>query len=202
NGAGVRSPLAGDGSIYFNGEDGRIMRLDSKNDKCSETGVSFPDGSPGMRASTRQSKKGDVFGTTHKTNQLFRFRPRDNELEMLGPTWGKGQYATVAVLSPDERFVYYLPGSHGKAFQFGTPVIQYEIASKTRKVLAFLAPMLEEETGFVPGGTYGMKLSQDGETMFVNFNGHAADEIRPAHMKPIGFGLCGFAAIHIPKSER
>jgi hypothetical protein len=36
----------------------------------------------------------------------------------------------------------------------------------------------------------------------VNFNGHAADEIRPGKMTPIGFGLCSFAAIHIPQSER
>jgi len=55
---------------------------------------------------------------------------------------------------------------------------------------------------YVPGGTYGMKLSADGSTIYVNFNGHPADLIRPANMKPIGFGLTAFAAIHIPASER
>lgn len=192
--------LAADGTIYFNGGAGQIMHLDSKK-KTSGTAISFA-ASPGMRASTRQSTAGDFFGSTHKTNLLFRYRPQDGQLETLGPTWGTGQYTTVMVLSPDERFVYYLPGAHGQAFKYGTPIVQYEIATKTRKVLAFLAPAFEEQFDYVPGGTYGLKLSEDGATLYVNFNGHAADGIRPANMKPIGFGLCSFAVIQIPASER
>lgn len=193
--------LAADGTIYFNGDKGQILHLDPVQKTISSTGVAFSN-STGMRASTSQSRNGDIFGSTHGSNQLYRFRPASNQLEMLGPTWGTGQYTTIMLLSPDERFVYYLPGSHGQAFKYGTPVVQYEIATKTRKVLAFLAPALEEQIDYVPGGTYGMKLSQDGGTLFVNFNGHAADEIRPGQMKPIGFGLCSFVAIQIPKSER
>jgi hypothetical protein len=128
--------------------------------------------------------------------------PAKGELEMLGPSWGKGEYTTVMTLSPDERFIYYLPGSHGQAFKYGTPVIQYEIATKTRKVLAFLAPAFAEGADYVPGGTYGTKLSTDGSTLYVNFNGHAVDAIRPAVMMPIGFGLTSFMAIQIPESER
>lgn len=193
--------LAADGTIYFNGSDNEIMHLTPTTQKITGTGVKFSE-APGMRASTGQSTEGDIFGSTHKTNQLFRYRPQDGTLEMLGPTWGTGQYTTVMVLSPDERFVYYLPGAHGKAYQYGTPVVQYEIATKTRKVLAFLAPAFEHQFGYVPGGTYGIKLAADGGTLYVNFNGHAADAVRPSTMKPIGFGLCSFAAIHIPATER
>jgi hypothetical protein len=177
------------------------MKLDPRTKKIAQTGVKISD-APGMRASTSQSRRGEIFGATYKTNQLFRYRPEDKAFELLGPTWGTGQYTTVMVLSPDERFVYYLPGSHGQAFRYGTPVVQYEIAGGTRKVLAFLAPAFEEKFAYVPGGTYGAKLSADGATLYVNFNGHAADGIRPANMRAIGFGLCSFAAIHIPKSER
>lgn len=193
--------LAADGTIHFNGADGNIMRLDPAAQRITNTGAVIPD-APGMRASTRQSSRGDIFGATHKTNQLFRYRPDEKQVELLGPTWGLGQYTTVMALSPDERFVYYLPGAHGKAWQYGTPVVQYEIATGTRKVLAFLAPAIEARIKYVPGGTYGVKLSGDGGTLYVNFNGHAADEIRPSTMRPIGFGLCSFAAIHIPASER
>lgn len=193
--------LARDGTIYFNGEGGQIMKLDPKSKKIGKAGVTLSD-SPGMRASTLQSSSGDIFGATHKTSQLFRFRPDDKKVELLGPTWGTGQYTTVMVLSPDQRYVYYLPGAHGQAFRYGTPVVQYEIATGTRKVLAFLAPVLEHAIDYVPGGTYGVKLSRDGSTLYVNFNGHAADRIRPANMRPIGFGLCSFVAIHIPKAER
>ena len=80
--------------------------------------------------------------------------------------------------------------------------MQYEIATGRRKVLAFLADVCEQECDYVPGGTYGLKLSADGSTIYVNLNGHASDSVRPASMKTKGFGLCAFAAIHIPESER
>ncbi|MEQ8790666.1 MAG: hypothetical protein RIC55_30490 [Pirellulaceae bacterium] len=192
--------LGRDGSVYFNGEGG-IWKYDLQSGKLAATGVSMGE-SPGMRSSTRESKDGVIYGTTHKTNELFAFDTKQGKVELLGPTWLTGQYTTVSMLSPDERFVYYLPGSHGKAWQYGTPVVQYEIATGRRKVLAFLAETMDKKLGFVPGGTYGAKLSDDGSTLYVNFNGHAADRQRPEKMKPIGFGLCGFAAIHIPASER
>lgn len=154
-----------------------------------------------MRCSTVESKSGFVYGITHQTNQLFRYHAGRDELEMLGPNWLTGMYTAVCVLSPDERFVYYLPGAHGQAFKEGTPVIQYEIAAGRQKVLAFLADAFEAECGYVPGGTYGIKLSADGRTLFANLNGHAPDGVRPASMKTKGFGLCAFAAIEIPAAE-
>jgi hypothetical protein len=167
----------------------------------TRTKSAFPD-SPGMRSSTRESKDGHIYGTTHKTGQLFRYTPAKDELKLLGPAWMKDDYVTVCELSPDERFIYYLPGAHGGAFRQGTPVIQYEIATGRRKVLAFLAKAFEQEHDYVPAGTYGMKVSADGGTLYVNFNGHPGERNRPKNIKPIGFGLCGFAAIHIPASER
>jgi sugar lactone lactonase YvrE len=193
--------MARDGAIYFNGDKGAIMKYDPVAGKIVPTRSAFA-GSPGMRSSTSESRDGAIYGTTHSTGQLFRYRPAKDDLTLLGPAWMRGDYVTVAILSPDERFVYYLPGAHGNAFRHGTPVIQYEVASGRRKVLAFLAPAFEREHGYVPAGTYGAKLSSDGSTLFVNFNGHAADKHRPKTMKPNGFGLCGFAAIHVPKSER
>jgi hypothetical protein len=192
--------LARDGSVFFNG-DGGIWKHDAATGALLKTGVCF-DGSPGMRSSTRESKDGDIYGNTQITGQLFRFRHAKSELQMLGPNWNKGEYVTVCELSPDDRFLYYLPGAHGGGFKNGTPLVQYEIATGRRKVLAFLAGAFEQEYDYVPSGTYGMKISADGATLFVNFNGHPADRTRPKAMKPNGFGLCSFAAIHIPQSER
>jgi hypothetical protein len=195
--------LARDGSIYFNGAEGAIMKYDAKTRQLAKTRSAFQK-SPGMRSSTLESRDGAIYGTSHQAGQLFRYRPAKDELTLLGPAWLKGDYVTVTMLSPDDRFVYYLPGAHGQGVRqgHGTPVIQYEIASGRRKVLAFLAPALEQTHGFHPGGTYGAKLSADGSTLYVNFNGHAADKFRPKNMRPNGFGLCGFAAIHIPRTER
>lgn len=198
--------LARDGSIYFNGgdskaKDGVIVKYDAATGKLANTRSAFK-GSPGMRSSTLESKDGAIYGTTHGTGQLFRYRPSKDDLTLLGPNWLRGEYVTVSMLSPDERFVYYLPGAHGGAFRYGTPVIQYEIANGRRKVIAFLAAAIEQAQGYVPAGTYGAKLSADGATLYVNFNGHAADRLRPKKMRADGFGLCAFAAIHIPRTER
>ena len=190
--------LTADGSILFNGEGG-VWKYDGT--ALEKTGASFGD-APGMRASTRESKVGLIYGSTHKTNELFQYNVANNELKMLGSNWLTGQYTTVMILSPDERFAYYLPGAHGRAYEYGTPVVQYEVKTGRRKVLAFLAEPFAQEYGYVPAGTYGIKLSADGSTLYANFNGHPVDALRPSRMRPIGFGLCSFAAIHIPASER
>lgn len=197
--------LLKDGSILFNGEptgeDAPLMKLNLDDGQIRQT-KSVLKGSPGMRCTTRETKDGAIFGITYKNTQLFRYDVKRDELEIIGSDWLAGSYVAVCELSPDEKYVYYLPGAHGKAWNDGTPVIQYEIASRQQKVLAFLAPTLDRKLDYVPGGTYGMKLSADGGTLFVNFNGHPGDKIRPAKMKPNGFGLTSFAAIHIPASER
>ena len=111
---------------------------------------------------------------------------------------GRGGYTTVIALSPDGKYLYYLPGAHGKAYESGTPVMRYEIATGKHAVLAFLASYCEREFGYVPAGTYGMKLSADGHTIYVNFNGHLAESSqRPKHLRPNGFGLTSFVAIHL-----
>ena len=193
--------LARDGAVYFNGEGSRIWKYDPATNQVAQTRSAF-EGSPGMRSSTRQARDGAIYGTTHQSGQLFRYQPARDELRLLGPAWLGREYITVCELSPDERFVYYLPGAHGGAFRQGTPVVQYEIATGRRKVLAFLAKTFEQAHEYVPAGTYGMKISADGATLYVNFNGHPTDRLRPRHLRPNGFGLCSFVALHIPRSER
>ena len=192
--------LAKDGTIFYNGAEA-LYRCEPKSHALVRTAATWGD-SPGMRCSTRESAAGEIFGITHKSTQLFKLTAKTAQLELLGPNWLAGSYTAVCLLSPDERFLYYLPGSHGGAVKDGTPIVQYDLAKKQQKVLAFLAPACEAELGYVPAGTYGLKLSADGGSLFVNFNGHAADRLRPAAMKPNGFGLCAFAEIQIPASER
>lgn len=192
--------LLNNGQIIFNGNSG-LMRLDPRLRLVMSTRSQLPD-SPGMRCASRETSEGVLYGVSHGTNQLFSYAAATDELKLLGVNWLSGEYTTVCELSPDDRFLYYLPGAHGKAWEYGTPVIQYEIATGTRKVLAFLAPAVEQASDYVPAGTYGMKLTADGGTIYVNFNGHAGDAIRPKTMKPNGFGLTAFAAIGIPESER
>jgi predicted esterase/streptogramin lyase len=192
--------ITNDGSIIFNGESS-LMKYDSKSESIQTLAAKFAN-APGMRSATHETKDGFIYGSTYKTNELYRYDVKNDSLKMLGPTWLTGQYTTVMEISPDERFLYYLPGAHGKAYLHGTPVIQYEIKTGARKVLAFLAPSIKKRHGYVPAGTYGVKVTPDGSTLYVNFNGHPVAGLRPARMKPNGFGLCSFIAIHIPETER
>lgn len=188
------------GRVYFNGKDG-LWRYDPDKGDIAPTGVAFP-GKATMRSATDISKDGYIYGTTMGPGLLFRYHPASNKLDMLGPDFLLGEYTTVTVLSPDERFVYYLPGAHGGAKDIGTPVVQYDIKAGTQKVLAFLRGPIEEKTGYVAAGTYGVKISADGSTLYANLNGHAGDKIRQGKMPTHGFGLTSLVAIQIPKEER
>lgn len=189
--------LASDGSIYFNGEGG-IWKCDPQAKAIAFTGAVLGK-SGGMRCSTRESKDGHIYGVTMGTNEIFRYTPATNEVKLLGRNFVTGSYTTVCVLSPDERFVYFLPGSHGGAKDIGTPVLQYEIKTGQRKVIGFMREAFETLYDYVPAGTYGTKMSADGATVYVNFNGSHVPT-PPRHQA--AFGLTSFAAIHIPESER
>jgi sugar lactone lactonase YvrE len=188
------------GNVYFNGAQNTLWKYDRAMSRLVQTKSNWGK-SPGMRSSTRESRNGHFFGTTHQGGQLFRYTPARDDLALLGPCWMTGDYTTVAELSPDERFIYYLPGAHGQASRTGTPVVQYDIANRRIKVIAFLARAFEQAHDYIPAGTYGVKISADGGTLYVNFNGYPTKNL-PKHLRPNGFGLCSFAAIQIPRSER
>lgn len=199
-----------EGAVYFNGKGGELWRYDPQAKAIAGTGMVLPneggkpEGQATMRSSTAQGKDGWVYGSTMGPGggKLFRFNPQAKKVEMLGNDFGHGEYTTVSVLSPDEKYVYYLPGAHNGAMNIGTPVVQYNVATGQRKVLAFLRPYFEKQFGYVPAGSYGVKLSADGSTLYANLNGHTRDDLRPEKMTASGFGHSSFVAIHIPESER
>jgi hypothetical protein len=176
-----------------------LWKYDAKSKTIAPTRSHFSE--VGIRSSTRESKAGCIYGTT-MGHQLFRYRPASDELTILGSNFlEKGEYITVCDLSPDEKYVYYLPGGHGSASHWGTPVVQYDIASGRQKALAFLFAPMVKVFNYAPGGTYGVKISGDGATLYIGFNGSPAGDSKPKGMAG-GFGLTSFAAVHIPASER
>ena len=191
--------LARNGTVFFNGQGG-IWKFDPATKTIAATHSSFP-GDSTIRAMTGESRDGFIYGVTMRPGTLFKYAPATDKLELLGPDFLTGNYTTVTVLSPDEKYVYYLPGAHGGAALIGTPVVQYNIATGQRKVLAFLREALQKATSYSPAGTYGVKISADGSTLYVNFNGNLFGEVNPPKQAK-GFGLTAFAAIHIPESER
>ena len=197
--------LARNGCVYFNGAGPSLWKYNPDSREIRATGMALPGGAS-MRSSTGESGDGWIYATSFGGKDvpqaLFRFSPATETLEMLGPNFLNGDYVTVTALSSDGKYVYFLPGAHGSSLKIGTPVVQYEVKTGTRKVLAFLQEPVREQTGYVPCGTYGIKLSADDSTLYINFNGHGDDSHRLPKMQANGFGLTAFAAIHIPVSER
>ncbi|KKN06527.1 hypothetical protein LCGC14_1076370, partial [marine sediment metagenome] len=157
--------------------------------------------SEGIRSSTRESKEGYIYGST-MGGELFRYSPIIDEMKLLGSNFlKKGEYITVCVLSPDEKFLYYLPGAHGSAGFSGTPIIQYNIENRQQKALAFLSQPMVKAFQYSPGGTFGSKLSEDGSKLYVGLNGSGSGNLKPKEHDG-GFGLTSFVVVHIPSEER
>ncbi|MBM4018851.1 MAG: lactonase family protein [Planctomycetes bacterium] len=130
---------------------------------------------------------------------MFAFDPKSETVTDLGPNFRGGDYCADMVLSPDERFIYYAPGSHGSGAAYGAPVVQYDIASKRRKVLAFLGPMLRERLRYNIGGSFNLKIAADGGRLLATFNGAPWEE---GARKAAAFGLPCIVMLDIPAGER
>jgi hypothetical protein len=176
-----------------------LWKYDPTTNKVTPTNTYFT--SIGFRSSTVESKEGYIYGST-MGGEMFRYSPSKDKIEILSSNFLiDGEYITVCDLSPDEKYVYYLPGAHGSAGFSGTPVIQYDVKTNKQKAIAFLNEPMNNAWHYAPGGTYGMKVSKDGSKLYIGLNGAPSDNIRPKELHE-GFGLTSFAVINIPASER
>ena len=159
-----------------------------------------------MRAHTKnKTKEGAFIGvvsadTAGRGGELFKFYPAEDRVEDLGLCWeGDHRYTASLAMSPDEKYLYYIPAAHGKAYVDGAPLVQFNLQTHTRKVIAFLFPYFYDKYGYIPGGTYSINLDDKGETLFVLLNG-AFSEYNPQGSD--SFGDPSVMVIHIPESER
>ncbi|RYZ51090.1 MAG: hypothetical protein EOP49_12500 [Sphingobacteriales bacterium] len=152
---------------------------------------------PVVRACTEETKNGIVYGFTQDNTNLWAFDTRKEKLSTIGPAMvGIHSYVTSVDLDPvTERYLYYVPGAHGGADVDGTPVVQYDLKTKTRKVIAFLSEFYREKYQYTPDGTFSTAISADGSMLYVTWNGF---RVSPAK----GWNTTAIMAISIPKSER
>ncbi len=196
--------LARDGAVYFNGKDSFIWKVDPETSAMNPTKSQFPR-EQFMRCSTDQNEAGDIYGVTvpdgMKTKEfnLFRYNVQADTLELLGKELTSGHYTTACVMSPDGRYVYYVPGAPG------VPVVQYDIARNQRKVIAFLGEAVEKRTRYIVGTVFGLKMSADGSTLYGHTNGYSYQGEKPVgevELAKVGWSVVSFVAIHIPAAER
>ena len=75
----------------------------------------------------------------------------------------------------------------------GTPLVQYDLKTQTKKVIAFLHPFYQEKYGFTLKGTYSTAVSPDGSKVYLTWNVSRGTR---------AWDCCGLAVVHIPESER
>ncbi len=118
-------------------------------------------------------------------------------LKELGTNWLDGAWIENMVLSPGGRYLYYISASGlaGKPtpFETGLPLIQYDTATRQKKVIAFLAPFYFDKYQFGLCCTYNLAISASGSTLFSAVNGDYGQA---------AYGQVAILVIHIPESER
>jgi len=151
-----------------------------------------------LRAYTETRNPEDFFWCMDYQGTLFKFFPDEERTELTGVNWDdKGVYTTSIAMSPRYRYLYYVLSAQGQGHKWGTPVIQYDTKTGRKKALAFLAAFYHETYGYLPGGTFGVELSEDGSLLVVHMNGYFGPWKQGG-----AYGQCAIFAIHIPSTER
>ncbi len=151
---------------------------------------------PDVRSATQETPQGIVYGTTDRSADLWAYDVKNDTLTMLGPgAVGKQEYTTTIDADPTGRYLYYIPGGHGGGPTDGTPVVQYDVKLKKRKVIAFLHPFHLNAVGYTLEGTFGSALDPKGERLYITWNGMRKEQ-------PRGWESCALTVVHIPASER
>lgn len=192
--------LTGDGRAYYTCDDERteqgvFVHYDPEDNRIAKTSVRVP-GNGTMRAASRPDKDGVAYCLS-RDGVVFAFDTNEETARVLGEAFVAGPlYTATCRLDPSGRYLYYLPGAHGRTSEAGTPLVQFDVKTGERKVIAFLNELLRREKNYNPGGTYGIAINEDGSRLFVNFNGASVGSKQP------DFGLCAAMVVHIPAGER
>ena len=150
-----------------------------------------------IRAASAETKNGLIYFVSAGRGvaaELFEFDTKTEKMTKLGPAAiGDQNYITTLDIDSTGRFIYYVPGAHGGSWKDGTPMIQYDIKKKKRKVIAFLEPFFDQKYGFKLCGTYSIAISPEDDKLFVTWNVSRSTK---------AWDCCALTTIHIPESER
>lgn len=152
----------------------------------------------GLRSATQETPQGIVYtvskGDKAGESLLFAFDTKTEKATELGPAQvGLQNYITTIDADPTGRYLYYIPGAHGGSEKDGSAVVQYDVKTKTRKVIAFLHPFYQEKYGVTLAGTFSSAVDPDGGKLYINWNANRGGRV---------WDCCALTVIHIPESER
>lgn len=152
----------------------------------------------GVRAATAETKRGVVYtvslGQAATDANIYAFNTKTEETRKIG-TAAVGSQAYVASIDvdPKGRYLYYVPGAHGGSYRDGTPVVQFDVTTGRKKVIAFLEPFYTGKYGLTLKGTYATAIDASGDKLYITWNVSRGTR---------AWDCCGMTVIHIPESER
>jgi len=154
----------------------------------------------GLRAASQETPDGYIYAvSTRGSGELWRFHTKAEQIEKLGSAVvGRQDYITSLDADPSGRYLYYVPGAHGGSERDGTAVVQFDVRTKAKKVIAFLHPFLSEKYGYTPIGTFSTAVDPAGDKLYITWNGALSHDNRG---RP-NWDACALTVIHIPESER
>lgn len=185
------------GRLYYvpGGEaEGPLMRFDP-------TKEAAPEKLPvriGLRAATQETQSGVVYSVSQggrgSPATVYALNTKSETVEKLGSA-GIGSQSYIATLDvdPTGRYLYYMPGAHGGSEQDGSPIIQFDVKTRRRKVIAFLHPFYQRKYGVTPVGTYSAAVDPQGDKLYITWNVHRAGR---------AWDCCALTVVHIPETER
>ena len=152
----------------------------------------------GLRAASDETPEGKIYVVSQASKGedsiLYEFDTKTEKVTELGPaSVGKQTYITTLDVDPTGKYIYYMPGAHGGSELDGTPIVQYDIAKRKKKVIAFLHPMTEEKLGVTLKGTFGAALDPQGDKLYVTWNASRGSRV---------WDSAALSVIYIPESER
>jgi hypothetical protein len=151
-----------------------------------------------LRAYTARRTPDGIFYCMDQVGVMYKFNPDEEKTEYIGINWdAEGVYTTSVAMDSKFRYIYYVPGSHGRTMNLGTPVVQYDIKTGQKKVIAFLGPLYHEKYGYACTGTFGIELSEDDSLLVIQMNGGFGENPHKSM-----FENTAVFAVHIPESER
>jgi len=163
---GFRSMLVdAEGRVYYSIGGGQLETYDPETGEASTHDAVLP--GEFLRAVTAPGPDGSVYGVTEEPDTFFVMNS-DGSIDELGAALG---YTASVALSPDGSRFYYMPGAHGNAPQWGSPLISVDTETGEQTVVVELNEVIQEEFGYMVGGTYNIAISPDGKTVYIGVNG-------------------------------
>lgn len=187
------------GRVYYvpDNKEGQLMRFDPA---AGGPPVEVKGATIGIRAATQETPDGFVYtvssGQGAGEANIWQFNTKSEEVKRIGSApVGTEAYIASIDADPTGRFLYYTPGAHGSGPRDNTPVVQFDVKTGKKKVIAFLHPFYEQKYGGSICGTYAtaMDPAGPGDKLYITWNVSRGTR---------AWDSTALTVIHIPESER